>query len=72
MGQHEGTTQIENDDNSKKTKIILTRFRLTFGTLMFDEKSIFNRLLGFEPYWDYKTNNEYMLIPQVYTPVKNL
>ena len=38
MGDHEGTIQIEYDDISLKTKIILTRFGLTIGTLRFDEK----------------------------------
>ena len=35
----------------------LTRFRSTFGTLRFDEKSFFNTLSGFTPYWDYKPAN---------------
>ena len=37
MGGHERTIQIEKVDVSMKTKIILTRFRLTIGTLRFDE-----------------------------------
>ena len=36
---------------------ILARFGGNFGTLRFDEKSFFNTLLGFTPYWDYKPNN---------------
>ena len=39
VGDHEGTLKIEYDDLNKKTKRILTRFRSTFGTLIFDEKS---------------------------------
>ena len=57
LGDHEGTLQIKNDDLNKKVKLILTRFGLTFGTLRFDEKSFFNTLLGFDPYWDYKPTN---------------
>ena len=58
MGDHEKTLQIEYDF-SMKTKIILTRFGSTFGTLWFDEKSFFNTLLGFTPYWDYKPTNAF-------------
>ena len=57
LGDHEGTLQIEYDYSNKKTKLILTRFRSTFGTLRFDEKSFFNTLLGFAPYWDCKPTN---------------
>ena len=32
MGDHEGTLQIEYDDDSMKTKPFLTRFGSTFGT----------------------------------------
>ena len=35
MGDHEGTLQIEYDDISMKTRLILTRFKGTFGR--FDE-----------------------------------
>ena len=38
-----------------KTKLILTRFVGNFGTVKFSEKYIF--LLGFTPYWDFKTTN---------------
>ena len=41
LGGHEGTLQVEYDDLNKKTKLILTRFGSTFGTLRFDEKSFF-------------------------------
>ena len=57
IGDHEGTLQIEYDDISVKTKLTLTRFGSIFGTLRFDEKSFFNKLLGFTPYWDYKPTN---------------
>ena len=57
LGDHEGTLQIEYDDLNKKTKPILKRFGSTFGTLRFDEKSFFNTLLGYTPYWDYKPTN---------------
>ena len=57
MGDHEGTLQIEYDDKSMKTKLTLKRFRGTFGTLRFKEKSFFNSLSGFTPYWDYKLIN---------------
>ena len=40
-----------------KTKLILKQFGGTFGTLRFDERSFFNTLLGFTPYWDYKPTN---------------
>ena len=51
MGDHERTLQTEYDDISKKTKILLTRFGLTIGTLGYDEKSFFKTFLGFTPYW---------------------
>ena len=41
LGDHEGTLQIEDDDLNNKTKLILTRFGSTFGTLRFDEHSFF-------------------------------
>ena len=59
LGDHEGTLQIEYDDLNKKSKLILTRFGSTFGTLRFNEKSFFHTLLGFEPYWDYKPTNAF-------------
>ena len=67
-GDLEGTLKIEYDDLNKKTKPILTRFGMTFGTLRFDEHSFFNTLLGFDPYWDYKpTNAIHADSPGVYT-----
>ena len=50
LGDHEGTLKIEYDDITMKTKLILKRFGGTFGTLRFDEKSLFNTLSGFTPY----------------------
>ena len=59
LGNHEGTLQIEYDDLEKKTKLILTRFGDTFGSIRFDKKSFFQTLLGFTPYWDYKPTNAF-------------
>ena len=39
LGDHAGTLQSTYDDINKKTKLILTRFGPTIGTLRFDEKS---------------------------------
>ena len=50
MGDHERTLEIKDDDISKKTKLFLTRFGSTFGTLRLDEKSFFITLLGFTPF----------------------
>ena len=72
LGDHEGTLQIEYDDLNKKTKLILTHFGSTFGTLRFDEKSFFYNLLGFTPYWDYEPTNAFNAdSPGVYTSDKN-
>ena len=71
LGDHEGTLQIEYDDLNKKTKLILTRFGSTFGTLGFDKKSFFHTILGFVPYWDYKpTNAIHADAPGVFTSDK--
>ena len=51
LGDHEGTLQIEYYDLNEKTKLILTHFGSTFGTVRFDEHSFFNTLSGFTPYW---------------------
>ena len=63
------TIQIEYDDISMKTKIILNyiggQVMFVLGTLRFDERSFFHTLLGFIPYWDYKS-------PGVYTRDKIL
>ena len=71
LGDHEGTLQIEYDDLNKKVKLILTRFGSTIGTFRFDEKSFFHTILGFDPYWDYKTTNAiHADAPGVYTTDK--
>ena len=71
LGDHEGTSQIKYADLNKKVKLIVTRFRLTFGTIRFGEKSFFHTLLGFDPYWDYKPTNEFNAdSPGVYTSDK--
>ena len=57
MGDHEGTLQNECDDISKGTKLSLSRFGGTFGTLRFNGKSFSNTLLGFTPYWDKNPTN---------------
>ena len=57
MGDHERTLHYYTDDLGMKTELILNLSGGTFGTLRFDEKSFFNTLLGFTPYWDYKPNN---------------
>ena len=55
--------QVEYDDISMKTKIILKYIRerkiFVLGTLRFDQTSFFHSLLGFTPYWDYKPSNVY-------------
>ena len=73
LGDHKGTLKNEYDDITKKTKLILTRFGSTFGTLRFDEKWFFNTLLGFLPFWDYKpTYAIHADSPGVYTSDKFL
>ena len=57
MCDHRGALQIEYDDISMKTKILLNRFGSTFGTLRFDETSFLKTLLGFTPFRDFKTTN---------------
>ena len=69
FSDHMEIIQLEYDDISMKTKIILKYFdgrkMIVLGTLRFDEKSFFNTFLGFTPYWDYKP-------PGVYTSDKIL
>ena len=65
--------QIENDHLNKKTKLILTRFGSTFGTLRFGEKHFLNTLLGFAPYRDFKpTNSIHVDSSGIYTSDKIL
>ena len=66
---HSDIIEIEYDDISMKTKIILKykdwRENFGLGTLRFDKKSFFHTLLGHDPYFDYK-------VPGVYTSDKIL
>ena len=66
---HMETIQIKHDDISMKSEIILKYIDeqdiLVLGTLKFDKRSFFHTLLGFVPYWDYKS-------PGVYTSDKIL
>ena len=72
FSRYSESIQIEYDDNSMKTKIILNfkdedRRMFGLGTLRFSERSFFHTLLGFTPYWDYKpTNSNNVAIPGVY------
>ena len=67
FSDHMEIIQLENEDISMKTKVILKYIDgqkiFVLGTLRFDEKSFFHTLLGFTPYWDYKA-------PGVYTSDK--
>ena len=68
IGDKEGTMKIEYVEISTKLKNFLTRFGLTFETLRFDEKSIFNILLNSPTYWDYiPINAIHTDSPGVYT-----
>ena len=75
---HSEIIQIEYDDISMKTKIILkfkdgVHRRFGLATLRFDEKSFFHTLLGFTQYWDYKpTDSSILGIPVVYISDKIL
>ena len=66
MGDHGGTLQIEYDDISMKTKIVLTRFGGISGTLRFDGQSFLRNLLGFTPCWIMSQLMHFMLIDQVF------
>ena len=57
MGDHAGTIHFGCDDITKNTRLILTRFGSTFGTLRFDEKSFFIIFLGSTTFWDYEFTN---------------
>ena len=48
---------IECDNNTMKTKLIV---RYEINVLRFDGKLFFSTILGFPPYWDYKSHNEYV------------
>ena len=54
-----------------KTKPFLTRFGGIFGTLGFNDKSLFKKVLGCSPFWNYKqTNAKYAVSTGVYTSDK--
>ena len=73
MGDHEGTLKTEYDDISMKTKLTLTPFGGTFGTLPFYERSFFIALLDFTPHWVYRpTNAIHAVSLGVYTSEKLL
>ena len=60
---HSETIEIEYNDISMKTKLILKynelRENFGLGTLRFDKKSFFHTLLGHDPYFDYKVPGVY-------------
>ena len=61
-GVHAGSLQIEYDEITMKTKLVLYQvggWFISIGTLKFNEKSSFNTILGFKLCWDYKPTNEY-------------
>ena len=66
---HSEIIEIEYDDISMKTKIILKyndlRENFGLGTLRFDKNSFFHTLLGHDPFFDYK-------VPGVYNSNKTL
>ena len=61
---HSDIIEIEYDDISMKTKIILKyngwREDFALGTLRFDKKSFFHTLLGHDLYFDYKVPGVYI------------
>ena len=70
MGDHEGTLQIESDDVSMKTKLLLTHFGGTSGTRRINEKPLkilyqVSRHIGIK-----NLLMPFMLIGQVYNLVK--
>ena len=74
---HSEIIEIEYDDITMKTKIILKykggQKNFGLGMLRFDKKSFFHTLLCFEPYWDYKPiNSNHVANPGVYTSDKIL
>ena len=74
IDDHEATLQIESDDVTIKTKLILTRFGSTVGTLKFNIKFLFFRTIpNFEPFWENKPTNAFSAdISGVYTSDKIL
>ena len=74
---HEETIQLEYDDISMRTTIVLKfkneKMKFALGTMRFDEQSFFHTLIGFSPYWDYKPNNSsHVLISSVYPSDKTI
>ena len=68
---HEETIQIEYDDISMRTTLVLEfrneEAKFALGTLRFDKQSFFHTLVGFPSFWDYKpSNSNHVLIPGVY------
>ena len=71
MGDHEETLQIEYDDITKKTKLILYLFGDTFGKLQFDERScsIFSWVL--RPFTIINLLMQFILMVLLFTLVSN-
>ena len=55
MGNHEGTLQIEYDDISMKSRLILTRFGVTLGPLRIDENIGLEQVLHYWVWHDFGT-----------------
>ena len=73
MGDHDVNLKFKYDDVTMNTKLILTRFGSTFGTLRFTERSFLNTVFCFTPFWDYKPTNAIQAVsPGVYTSEKIL
>ena len=70
MGDHTQTLQIQYDDITMKSKLIIKRCRGTFGTFRFDEKSFFITSLNSSPYKP--TNAFHADSPCVHASEKNL
>ena len=70
MGDHKQTLQIQYDDITMKSKLIIKRSVGTFGTFRFDEQSFFITSLNFSPYTP--TNAFHADSPGVYTSGKFL
>ena len=68
MGDPEETLQIEYDDVTMKTKLVMTRFGSTFGTLRFDGKIFFflNHWVVLHHFLIIHLQMPFMMIPRVY------
>ena len=51
------SVEFEFDDITMKSKLVVIS---GIKAIRFDEKSFFNTILGFNPYWNYKDYNEYI------------